>query len=346
VLAALRNEFGRHEVKTRVHASHGGRQCGRPRPARTGAGIYPFGSHARFGGQIDARRARSTRFQQESPPRLTACPRSGPIASRWAKARSSVIWHIVGWPAVSGSVRGSRDDTAVPKRRKTSGRARRAVGRAGDRAGQQPHAAPRSKDAPRTMRDLRLARLGKRKAPPRQMTTPSARASARARPGSERPRPVRGDRRPRSPEGDPRAVPAVAHEPAAARFRSFLAVGRRDYDDESLRGRIPRVAREVLARLPLDDAAWRGFSGRIRYQKLDFANRRTTTRWSPSATPSTRSRTRRATTCTTSRPSRPRSQRSSASSAGSGSITSAMRAAGGGSSSKAVRPRPQLPRSA
>ncbi len=49
-----------------------------------------------------------------------------------------------------------------------------------------------------------------------------------------------------------------------------LAVGRREYDDETLRTEF-RASLEKYSRvLPLDEAAWRSFSERIRYLRLDF----------------------------------------------------------------------------
>ena len=51
-----------------------------------------------------------------------------------------------------------------------------------------------------------------------------------------------------------------------------LAIGRRDYDDEALRAEY-RASLEKYSRvLPLDDAAWRSFASRIRYQRCDFAD--------------------------------------------------------------------------
>jgi glucose-6-phosphate 1-dehydrogenase len=51
-----------------------------------------------------------------------------------------------------------------------------------------------------------------------------------------------------------------------------LAIGRRDYDDEALRAEY-RASLEKYSRvLPLDEAAWRSFSSRIRYQRCDFGD--------------------------------------------------------------------------
>ncbi|MFL5714234.1 MAG: glucose-6-phosphate dehydrogenase, partial [Chloroflexota bacterium] len=51
----------------------------------------------------------------------------------------------------------------------------------------------------------------------------------------------------------------------------ILAIGRREYDDEAFRAEI-RTSLEKHARVqPLDDAAWKTFSERVTYQRLDFA---------------------------------------------------------------------------
>src|SRR6476661_9546027 len=163
-------------------------------------------------------------------------------------------------------------ETATPKRRRTTS-APDAPAVSPESAPDKPaHPSPRAKDAPRTMRDLRESRQGKRKAAPRQDDNPLR----------------EGLRLERVP--DPSvlvlfgATGDLAHRkviPALYQlWRTNLlphdfvvvAVGRRDYDDESLRAAF-RTSLEKYSRvLPVDDAAWRGFSGRIRYQKLDFAN--------------------------------------------------------------------------
>ena len=52
----------------------------------------------------------------------------------------------------------------------------------------------------------------------------------------------------------------------------LLAIGRREYDDDSFRAEI-RASLEQFSRvLPLDEAAWTSFSGHIRYHRLDFAD--------------------------------------------------------------------------
>jgi glucose-6-phosphate 1-dehydrogenase len=160
-------------------------------------------------------------------------------------------------------------DTAVPKRRKTS---------AGDGTiaspetapDKTPHPAPRPKDAPRTMKDLRIARQGKRKAPPRQDDNPLR----------------EGLRLERVPDPSTLvlfgATGDLAHRKVIPALYQLwrtnllphdfviLAIGRRDYDDETLRSEF-RASLEKFSRvLPLDEAAWRSFAGRIRYQRCNF----------------------------------------------------------------------------
>ncbi len=133
-------------------------------------------------------------------------------------------------------------------------------------------AVARPREAPRTMKDLRLARGGKR--------------PARARPAENVLR--EGLRLERVPDpsvvvlfggtGDlahRRVVPALyqlwrtnllPHEIV------LLAVGRRPYDDEAFRAEI-RVSLDQYSRvLPIDADAWRSFAERIHYQQLEFAD--------------------------------------------------------------------------
>jgi len=132
--------------------------------------------------------------------------------------------------------------------------------------------APRPKDAPRTMKDLRLARQGRR---------------------TSRPKPVEnvlreGLRLERVPDpsvlvlfggtGDlahRKVVPALyqlwrtnllPHEFV------LLAVGRRPYDDEEFRRDIRASLDQFSRVLPVDEDAWRSFAERICYQHLDFAD--------------------------------------------------------------------------
>jgi glucose-6-phosphate 1-dehydrogenase len=162
-------------------------------------------------------------------------------------------------------------ETATPKRRRTSDAPdapQVAPETAPDRT---PHPAPRPKDAPRTMRDLRIAREAKRK--------PSA-SKIEGNPLRE------GLRLERVP--DPctlvlfGATGDLAHRkviPALYQlWRTNLlphefvvvAIGRRPYDDDALRAEYKDSLEKYSRVLPLDDAAWRSFSTRIRYQRMDF----------------------------------------------------------------------------
>ncbi|HEX6867979.1 MAG TPA: glucose-6-phosphate dehydrogenase [Candidatus Limnocylindrales bacterium] len=132
--------------------------------------------------------------------------------------------------------------------------------------------APRPKDAPRTMKDLREARQGKR--------------HHRAKPLENVLR--EGLRLERVPDpsvlvlfgatGDlahRKVLPALYHlwrTNLLPHEFVLLAIGRRPYDDEAFRAEI-RAALEQFSRvLPIDEAAWRGFSEHIRYFRLDFAD--------------------------------------------------------------------------
>ncbi len=170
-------------------------------------------------------------------------------------------------------------DTATPKRRRvrpdTPGTPPTAPGElplvgpetAPDKT---PHPSPRAKDAPRTMRDLRLARATKRKAKVDE-------------------NPLReGLRLERVP--DPNvlvlfgATGDLAHRKVVPALYQLwrtnllphefvvLAIGRREYDDETLRAEYRTTLEKYSRVLPLDDAAWRSFSSRIRYQRLDFVD--------------------------------------------------------------------------
>ena len=161
-------------------------------------------------------------------------------------------------------------ETATPKRRRTGPQPEApevAPETAPDRT---PHPAPRAKDAPRTMRDLREARHTKRKAAPKTDDNPLR----------------EGLRLERVPDpctlvlfgatGDlahRKVVPALyqlwrtnllPHE------FSVVAIGRRPYDDETLRKDLRESLEKYSRVLPLDEAAWRSFSERIRYQRCDF----------------------------------------------------------------------------
>jgi glucose-6-phosphate 1-dehydrogenase len=130
--------------------------------------------------------------------------------------------------------------------------------------------APRPKDAPRTMRELREARQGKR--------------ASRARPMDNVLR--EGLRLERVPDpcvlvlfgatGDlahRKVVPAMYHlwrTNLLPHEFVLLAIGRRDYDDDTFRAELKASLEEFSRVLPLDEAAWRSFSQRIRYHRLDF----------------------------------------------------------------------------
>ena len=130
--------------------------------------------------------------------------------------------------------------------------------------------APRPKDAPLTIRDLRIAREGKR--------------ASRAKPVTNVLR--EGLRLERVPDpsilvlfgatGDlahRKVIPALYHlwrTNLLPHEFLLLAVGRRPYDDEEFRAEI-RTSLEQFSRvMPLDEDAWRSFAERILYERLDF----------------------------------------------------------------------------
>ena len=133
--------------------------------------------------------------------------------------------------------------------------------------------APRAKEAPRTMRELRESREGK-----------SAKRPSRARSTANVLR--EGLRLERVPDpsiltlfgatGDlahRKVIPAVYHlwrTNLLPHEFVLLALGRRPYDDESFRTEVRGALEQYSRVLPLDEAAWRSFSHRIRYQRLDF----------------------------------------------------------------------------
>jgi hypothetical protein len=163
-------------------------------------------------------------------------------------------------------------DTVAPTRRKTSPKPDAPEVAPEGAPDRTPHPAPRPKDAPRTMKDLRLARQGKRKAGPRQDDNPLR----------------EGLRLERVPDpsvlvlfgatGDlahRKVIPALYHlwrTNLLPHDFVVLAVGRRDYDEGKLREEFRASLEQYSRVLPLDEAAWRSFADRIRYQKLDFAN--------------------------------------------------------------------------
>ena len=162
-------------------------------------------------------------------------------------------------------------ETAVPKRRKTS--AEPGAPEVGPESApdQAPHPSPRTV-APRTMKELRLARHGKRRPAPRQDDNPLREGLRLERVPDPSTLVLFGS------TGDlahRKVVPALyqlwrtnllPHEFA------IVAIGRRDYDDESLRAEYRASAEKYSRVLPLDEAAWRSFASRIRYQKCDFGD--------------------------------------------------------------------------
>src|SRR5215217_1037360 len=161
-------------------------------------------------------------------------------------------------------------ETAVPKRRRTSAKPDApsvAPETAPDRT---PHPAPRAKDAPRTMRDLRLAHESKRKPPARQEDNPLREGLRLERvpdPGTLVLFGATGDLAHR------KVIPALYQlwrTNLLPHDFVILAIGRRDYDDESLRADFRKSLEKFSRVLPLDEAAWRSFAARIRYQRCDF----------------------------------------------------------------------------
>jgi glucose-6-phosphate 1-dehydrogenase len=132
--------------------------------------------------------------------------------------------------------------------------------------------APRPKDAPKTMREIREARQGKK--------------ASRAKPAENVLR--QGLRLERVP--DPcvlvlfGATGDLAHRKVIPAMYQLwrtnllphefvlLAVGRREYDDDAFRADIRTSLEEYSRVLPIDEPAWRSFSTRIRYQRCDFAD--------------------------------------------------------------------------
>ena len=161
-------------------------------------------------------------------------------------------------------------ETAVPKRRKTSGDPAAPAIAPETAPDKTPHPAPRTKDAPRTAKDLRVARQAKRKPAPRIDDNPLR----------------EGLRLERVPDPSTLvlfgATGDLAHRKVVPALYQLwrtnllphdfvvLAIGRRDYDDESLRADL-RASLEKYSRVfPLDEAAWRSFASRVRYQRCNF----------------------------------------------------------------------------
>jgi glucose-6-phosphate 1-dehydrogenase len=132
--------------------------------------------------------------------------------------------------------------------------------------------APRPKDAPRTMRELREARQSKR--------------ASRAKPAENVLR--EGLRLERVPDpcvlvlfgatGDlahRKVIPAMYHlwrTNLLPHEFVLLAVGRREYDDDTFRSEIHKSLEQFSRVLPLDEPAWQSFSERIRYHRCDFSD--------------------------------------------------------------------------
>ena len=132
--------------------------------------------------------------------------------------------------------------------------------------------APKAKDAPRSMKDLRQSRAGKR--------------ASRSKPVENVLR--EGLRLERVPDpsilvlfgatGDlahRKVMPALYHlwrTNLLPHEFVLLAIGRRDYDDETFRAEIKASLEQFSRVLPLDEAAWRSFSEHIRYHRQDFAD--------------------------------------------------------------------------
>jgi glucose-6-phosphate 1-dehydrogenase len=132
--------------------------------------------------------------------------------------------------------------------------------------------APRPKDAPRTMKEIREAHKGKR--------------PSRSRPVDNALR--EGLRLERVPDpstvvlfggtGDlahRKVLPALYHlwrTNLLPHEFVLLAIGRRPYDDETFRAEVRTSLDEFSRTLPIDEDAWRTFAERICYQVLDFAD--------------------------------------------------------------------------
>ena len=161
-------------------------------------------------------------------------------------------------------------ETATPKRRRTSAHPDAPSIAPETAPDKTPHPAPRPKDAPRTAKDLRLAHLAKRKPSPRTDVNPLR----------------EGLRLERVPDPSTLvlfgATGDLAHRKVIPALYQLwrtnllphefviLAIGRRDYDDETLRADLRKSLDKYSRVLPLDEAAWRSFAARIRYQRCDF----------------------------------------------------------------------------
>jgi glucose-6-phosphate 1-dehydrogenase len=132
--------------------------------------------------------------------------------------------------------------------------------------------APRPKDAPRTMKEIREAYKGKR--------------TSRSKPVENVLR--EGLRLERVPDpstvvlfggtGDlahRKVLPALYHlwrTNLLPHEFVIVAIGRRPYDDETFRADVRKSLDQFSRTLPVDEDAWRTFAERICYQHLDFAD--------------------------------------------------------------------------
>jgi glucose-6-phosphate 1-dehydrogenase len=134
--------------------------------------------------------------------------------------------------------------------------------------------APRPKDAPLTIKELRLARQGKKAPRPKQLTN-DLREGLRL----ERvPDPsmlvlfgATGDLAHR------KVIPALYHlwrTNLLPHEFVLLAIGRRPYDHDAFRAELRKALEQFSRVLPLDEDAWRSFSERILYERLDFDDAR------------------------------------------------------------------------
>jgi glucose-6-phosphate 1-dehydrogenase len=132
------------------------------------------------------------------------------------------------------------------------------------------HPAPRPKEAPKTMREVRLAHAARRKAVPRQLENVLR----------------EGLRLERVP--DPcvlvlfGATGDLAHRKVLPALYQLwrtnllphefvvLAIGRRPYDNDTFRAEIRGGLEKYCRVLPLDESAWRSFAERIEYEQLNF----------------------------------------------------------------------------
>src|SRR5262245_41668369 len=129
---------------------------------------------------------------------------------------------------------------------------------------------PRPKDAPQTMRELRESRAGRRPTKPKQTENVLREGLRLAR----TPDPsmvvlfgATGDLAHR------KVLPALyqlwrtdllPHE-----FHS-VAIGRREYDDDTFRSEILHSLEKYSRLLPVDELAWRSFAERLTYKRCDF----------------------------------------------------------------------------